>query len=67
MKKGDLYDLDGKIYMILDLFDRSWTLRSDDGEEQMRRAVAHISCMGSDGLEEFPLDWFCRKAEAIDE
>ena len=53
--------------MILDLFDRSWTLRSDDGEEQMRRAVAHISCMGSDGLEEFPLDWFCRKAEAIDD
>ena len=40
---------------------------SDDGEEQMRRAVAHISCMGSDGLEEFPLDWFCRKAEAVDD
>jgi hypothetical protein len=67
MKPGDVYNLRGKTYMIIELLERSWSFMSDDGEEQMRSAVPHISCVGPKGFEEFPLDWFCHGAEAINE
>ena len=67
MKPGDLYNRRGKIYMIVELFERSWTLKSDDGEEQDRRSVPHISCVGPNGFEEFPFEWFCRGAEVVDD
>jgi hypothetical protein len=53
--------------MIIEILERSWSFMSDDGEEQMRSAVPHISCVGPKGFEEFPLDWFCHSAEAINE
>jgi len=67
MKPGDLYDRRGKTYMIIEFLERSWTLTSDEGEEQMRRSVPHVSCVGPHGFEEFPLDWFCRGAEAVND
>ena len=67
MKPGDLYDRCGKTYMIIELLERSWTFTSDDGKEQVQSAVPHVSCVGPKGFEEFPLDWFCHGAEAVDD
>lgn len=67
MKTGELYNRHGKTYMILDLFERSWDFTSCVGEEHAQRHVAHVSCIGPEGLEEFPLEWFCRGAEVINE
>ena len=67
MKPGDLYNRCGKIYIILDLFERSWSITSDDRLEKTMGSVQHITCMGPDGFEEFPLDWFCRSAEVVND
>lgn len=67
MKPGDLYNRYGKTYMVIDLFERSWPELSEDGIDLLTRAVLHVSCMSPDGFEEFPLNWFCRDAEAVNE
>ena len=67
MKTGELYNRHGKTYMILELFERSWEFSSEDGMDHSQRNIAHVSCMGPEGLEEFPLEWFCRGAEVINE
>lgn len=67
MKPGDIYKLGNKIYMTIDVFDLEWRVTDDQGEVSSRKHVAHIKCMGADGLEEFPLAWFSKRAVPLDE
>ena len=67
MKPGDLYNRHGKTYMIIDLFERSWTDISEDGTDLLTRTIFHVSCMSSDGFEEFPFEWFCHGAEGVND
>ena len=67
MKRGDLYRLAGNAYVILDFLDRSWFEISSDGTDLLQRRVTHVSCVGPDGLEEFPFEWFCRNMGVFDD
>lgn len=67
MNPGELYNRHGKTYMIIDLFERSWSFTACSGDELDQHRIPYVSCMGPDGPEEFQLDWFCRGAEAFSE
>lgn len=67
MSPGDLYSRHGKIYMILKLFESSWDFTSEDGMDHSQRNIIHVSCAGPAGMEEFPLEWFCWDAEAVND
>lgn len=67
MKPGDLYSIGSSNYMVLEIFDRTWKVSDDQGSVSSERYVTHIKCMGPSGMEEFPLGWFSKRAEAIDE
>ena len=67
MKSGDIYKLGDINYMVLEIFDRTRKVSDDQGSVSPERYVTHIKCMGPSGMEEFPLGWFSKRAEAIDE
>jgi hypothetical protein len=65
MKPGDLYRIGTRNYMVLEVFDRRWTVADDQGAVSSERYVVHVSCVGPTGMEEFPMGWFSKKAEPI--
>ena len=65
MKPGDLYRIGAHNYMVLEVFDRRWTVSDDQGSVSSERHVPHVSCLGPTGVEEFPVGWFSKKSEPI--
>jgi len=65
VKPGDLYNIGSINYMVLEIVDRTWKLSDDQGVVSLEKYVTHVKCMGPTGMEEFPLGWFSKRAEAI--
>ena len=67
MKPGDIYKMGDVNYMIISVFNREWTIMPEGATKFQIAHVSHVTCMGPSGSNEFPMDWFIRNAEPLDE
>jgi hypothetical protein len=67
VKSGDIYKIGDINYMIIEIVNREWPMAPDGAIKFQIAHVSHVTCMGPSGSNEFPMDWFIRHAEPLDE
>jgi hypothetical protein len=53
--------------MIIEIINREWAMVPDGAIKFQIAHVSHVTCMGPGGQNEFPMEWFIRHAERVNE